>query len=228
MRDIYDIVQEEIFDKINVSVKVVSASALSGGNQTIEVCYNKWIRVGHYLTDINDKKWLIQSVTESGIVVKKPTGATNIAINDTLSITSPKFLFGTRKSANAEYSKNRSLPIIWLVENIREKEYNYGSSIERESQLRFYFLDENNPNQYTNEDYRKNVVTPMYGLKDEFLRVVNTNKIFKTFDSVDIRPITRFGNESEKGMLENILNDNLSGLELNITLGVYRRKKCNC
>ena len=233
MKDIYDIVQDEIFSKLNNEVKIVSASALSGGTQTIVLCVQKWVRVGTYLKDVSNKNWLIQSITDNEIVVKKPTGATNLSVNQTLTLIEPKFLFGTRISADNEYKKtsndNRNkLPLIWLVENIRETEYNYGSAIERDASLRFYFLDDNNPKQYLNEDYRKNVVTPMIGLKDEFLRIVRSNKIFQTYESVDIRTITRFGNETEQGVIENILSDNLSGLELSIKLSVKRKKECNC
>jgi hypothetical protein len=228
MKDIYDIVQDEIFNKINCVVKINSVTALSGGTQTISLCFNKWVRVGHYLTDSSDKQWLIQSITNNSIVVKKPTGATDLVLHQELELKNPKFLFGTRFSANMEYLKAKGLPLIWLIETIRETEYNYGSSIERSSQLRFFLLDENNPKQYINDDYRKNVVTPMYGLKDEFLRVINSNTLFKGYESVEVRPITRFGNENEKGYAGNILDDNLSGIELSITLDIYRRKNCNC
>jgi hypothetical protein len=228
MKDIYDIVQDEIFNKLNCFVKINSITALSGGTQTISLCINKWVRVGHYLTDNSDKKWLIQSITNNSIVVKKPTGATDLVLHQELELKNPKFLFGTRFSANMEYLKSKGLPLIWLVETISETEYNYGSSIERSSKLRFFLLDENNPKQYINDDYRKNVVTPMYGLKDEFLRVINKNTLFKGYESVEVRPITRFGNENEKGYTGNILDDNLSGLELNITLDIFRRKNCNC
>lgn len=234
MRDIYDLVQEEIFDKINLSVKVVSATALSGGTQNIEFCNSKWVRVGQYVEDSSSKKWKVTAISSLGVVtLKKPTGATDIVAKNTLTLISPKFLFGTHTSANNELTIKRQktndvLPLIWLVENIGEVEYGKQSTIERDSSLRLFFLDDIDPSNGLNEDFRKNVVSPMLNLKDEFLRVVNANPIFKEYSSVDIRTITRFGNEKEKGVFENILNDNLSGVELRITLNIYKKNKCNC
>ena len=65
MKDIYDIVQDEIFSKLNNEVKIVSASSLSGGTQTIVLCVQKWVRVGTYLKDVSNKNWLIQSITNN-------------------------------------------------------------------------------------------------------------------------------------------------------------------
>jgi len=234
MRDIYDLVQSEIFDKINTSVKVVSASALTSGNQNIEFCNNKWVRVGQYVKDSSDKLWKVISISSLGVVtLKKPTGATNITSKDVLYVITPKFLFGTHTSANNELTLKRQktndiLPLIWLIENIGEVEYGKQSVIERDSSLRLFFLDDIDPSNGLNEDFRKNVVSPMLNLKDEFLNVVSNNPIFKEYSSVDIRTITRFGNEKEKGVFENILNDNLSGVELRITLNIYKKNKCNC
>ena len=234
MRDIFDLVQEEILNKINLNIKVVSVGALTSGIQIVSFCSNKWIRVGQYLTDSSDKLWKITAIDTNGEVsIKKPTGATNPSVRDVFEVVEPKFLFGTHRSANNEYTlkqrkTNDLLPLIWLVENIRETEYGKGSTFERDSNLRFFFLDDIDPNNELNEDFRKNVVSPMLGLKDEFLRVIKSNPIFGNYKSVDIRTITRFGNEKESGVFENILNDNLSGVELGITLNIYRNRKCNC
>lgn len=234
MRDIYDIVKDDIISAMDNTVKIVSADAVSGGTQDIILCDNKWIRVGQYLTDADSKKWKINSIGNDGIVnVTKPTGATDLVKRQVLTLRSPQFLFGTHYSANNEYvlkgNDNRvKLPLIWLVETIRETEFDRTKSLERKSDLRLYFLDDNNPKQYLNADYRANVVTPMLGLKDEFIKVVQSNVLFDLLGDWQIRPITRFGNEDEKGSFENILDDNLSGVELTISLPIFKNKNCNC
>ena len=238
MVDIYDIVQDEIFDLMDNTVKIISASVLSGeGTQLIELCANKWIRVGQSMTDIYDKEWIIQSISSIGLVtVLKPTGGSDLERNDILTIKSPKFLFGTHRSADDEYkdrvykdADNRNqLPLIWLVESISETEYDYTKTKERDSDIRLYFLDDNNPEEYMNDDYRRNVVSPMIGLKDEFIRVVQNNILFDKLVSWKTRPITRFGNEDEKGYFENILSDNFSGVELRVTLPIFKTTRCKC
>ena len=235
MRDIYDIVQEEIFNKIDVNVTVESVTSLSNNRQILTLCRNKWARVGNYLTDIDNKQWKIESIAENGdITVIKPTGATNIVKRNVLSLKNPIYLFGTQITANNEYlmkgnDVRTKLPIVWLVESIREQEFTFKSQTERKSDVKFYFLDDNNPKQYLSKDYRKNVVTPMIGLKDEVIRVINTNLVFDDIDSYNTRPITRFGNEDEKGYFANILDENLSGVELTITLPILKSgNNCKC
>lgn len=237
MRDIYDIVQEEIFDLIDNTVKIIVATPVSGNSQTLELCSNKWIRVGQSLIDSDDKQWAITSIDSDGLVtVTKPVGGTDLVRNQTLTIKSPRFLFGTHRSADDEYkikvendADNRDqLPLIWLIESITETEYDKTKTKERDSDLRLYFLDDNNPEQYMNADYRRNVVSPMIGLKDEFIRVIQSNVLFDLLGTWRTRPITRFGNEDEKGYFENILSDNLSGVELRITLPIFKKTRCKC
>jgi len=175
MRDIYDIVKDEIFDNINTEVKVLRVISVVGTTQKIEVCNNKWVRVGQYMTDSSNKQWKVIE-----------------------------------------------------VENIGEEEYDQTSNIERRSDIRVFFLDDNNPEQFDNVDYRQKVVSPMIALKDEFLRVINSNVLFENYGSCRTRPITRFGNEDEKGSIENILDENLSGVELRITLPINKSGNCKC
>ena len=91
-----------------------------------------------------------------------------------------------------------------------------------------FFLDDNNPEQFNNVDYRQKVVSPMIALKDEFLLVIQKNVLFEDYGSCRTRPITRFGNEDEKGSFENILDENLSGVELRITLPINKSGNCKC
>lgn len=233
MVDIYDIVKDQIFANIDLTVKVNEVVA-TGVTNVVTLCNNKWIRVGQYLTDADSRLWLITSIASNGDVsVTKPSGAIDLIKRQTLTIKAPKFLFGTHTSANNEYTlrgqDNRvKLPLVWLVESISESEYGIRQSKERDSQIRLYFLDDNDPSQYLNEDFRLNVVSPMIALKDEIIRVIQNNLLFDVLDDWRTRPVTRFGNENEKGVFENILSDNLSGVELVITLPIFKSGSCLC
>lgn len=234
MRDIYELFQTEIVDKINCIVEVKNVTPLTNGSQNITLCNNKWLRVNQYLTDLNGFAWLVTNISNEEIItVKKPSGATDIVYLQKLTVKQPKFLFGSMTTANNEYllrglDNRQKLPLIWLVENITEKEYGRESSIERDSNFRVYLLDDNNPNQMLADDFRNEVVYPMIALKDEVVKAIQKNRIFKRYDSIDTRPFTRFGNENEKGVFQNILDDNLSGVELKINLSIYKDKKCIC
>lgn len=235
MEDIYNIVKRDIFGRINRDVKVIVAGALVSGVQVVTFCDNKWMRVGQYLTDGDGKLWLIRSIAENGnVTLVKPTGATNIAKRQVLQVVEVQFLFGTHRSANNEYLLKHSndlevVPVVWLIEAISEQEFNTNESAkERETELRMYCLDRGDVGEYLNEDYRLNVVSPMIALKDELIRIIDEDRMFDGTDNRRTRPITRFGNENEKGVFENVLNDDLSGVELKINLHRYRSGDCKC
>jgi len=235
MRDIYDLVQEEIFNNIDNSIQVKSINIPFGGYQVVEFCNNKWIRVNQVIKDSSNREYKITSIAQNGdITLKLPIGVISIIKREKFTIKEPKFLFGTRVNANNEYrlrgKDNRTkLPLCWLVESINETEYNLKSSKERDVTLRIYLLDDNNPTQYLTSDYRLNVVTPMLALKDEIKRVIENNVLFELPNAYNTRTITRFGNETESGVFENIIDDNLSGVELSVTLPIYKSgKNCNC
>jgi len=232
MTDIFDIVKDEIIDKIDLTVKVISVSNV-GSVFTIELCDNKWVRVNQYLND-GTHNWLITAINSNGIITAtKPTGATNITKRQILTIKTPTFLAGTKIAVNNEWldldnDMRNKLPLIWLLESIEEQEFGIKSSIERKSKIRVLFLDDNNPKQYLIKDYRKNVVSPMLGLKDGFNDAINKNLIFDYIESWSSKPFTRFGTENENGYLKNILDADLSGVQQDITLPIYKRKECKC
>jgi hypothetical protein len=232
MKDIFDIVKDEIIDKIDLTVKVISVSNV-GSVFTIELCNNKWIRPNQYLND-GSHNWLITAINSNGIITAtKPNGATNIVKRQSLTIKAPTFMSGTKIAVNSEWLNltndlRNKLPLIWLLESVEEQEFGVKSSIERKSKTRVLFLDDNNPKQYLIKDYRKNVVSPMLGLKDSFVDAINKNLIFDYIESWGSKPFTRFGTENENGYLNNILDADLSGVQLDITLPIYKRKDCKC
>jgi len=232
MKDIFDIVKDEIIDKIDLTVKVISVSNV-GSVFTIELCDNKWVRVNQYLND-GTHNWLITAINSNGIITAtKPSGSSNITKRQILTIKEPTFMSGTKLAVNSEWlsltnDMRNKLPLIWLLESIEEQEFGIKSSIERKSKIRVLFLDDNNPKQYLIKDYRKNVVSPMLGLKDSFVDAINKNLIFDYIESWSSKPFTRFGTENENGYLNNILDADLSGVQLDISLPIYKRKECKC
>ena len=68
----------------------------------------------------------------------------------------------------------------------------------------------------------------MTELINEFLNVVNEKAIYKRVLEFDLITFSRFGVESENGMFENILDANLSGVELRFTLAKFKENCKNC
>jgi hypothetical protein len=114
-----------------------------------------------------------------------------------------------------------------MLELMSETIYGRGSTLERDMELQLFFLDETDPAQYYTAEHRKQVVEPMQQLMIEFIETINRLKEFKTVDDYRIRTFSRFGTESEQGVLENVLDANLSGLRLDLTLSKYK-ENCKC
>jgi hypothetical protein len=67
----------------------------------------------------------------------------------------------------------------------------------------------------------------MERLCDEFIKVVEANRNYQTIENYDIITFSRFGVERDNGMFQNVLDANLSGVELRITLTKYK-ENCKC
>ena len=194
-------------------------------------CDTKWARVGKIVFDQFANQYQITKVDVDISITLSPIGHTNEP-TDILYLPTPFWITGTKLATNAEWSKaEKSLmkktPLAWLLEVIRLRKYGRDSVIEFESDLRMFFLDETNATQYYTSDHRENVVFPMERLALEFIKQIENNRNFQTIDQYDIITFSRFGVERENGMFQNVLDANLSGVELRITLTKFK-ENCKC
>ena len=146
------------------------------------------------------------------------------------------YLSGTRLAANSEWTKGpanitEKLPLIWLLENLNERFYGREASLERSSDLRIFFLEETNVRQFYTKDHRGQVVGPMQELAVEFMRIITQTTRFKQPENFQIKTYSRFGVEDNtrenRGVIKNVLDANLSGVELQLTLDIYKENSCS-
>lgn len=150
---------------------------------------------------------------------------------DMQTTTTPFYLTGTRLAANNEWTMaganlTSKLPLIWLLETINETFFGRGAAQERASEIRLFFLNETNVREFYTKDHREQVVNPMQQLALEFVRVIQSKPEFQTLEDFSIKTFSRFGVESQKGVIQNILDANLSGVELQLTLTRYKGYDC--
>jgi hypothetical protein len=191
----------------------------------IEVCNTKWARAGKMIQFGNDE-FLIQTIQYDQFFT------TGDAQTGMFTIAQPYFVPGTPISANREWTiaDNNLMdktPLVWLLHDIRYRKFGRESVFEWEADLRLFFLDETNTAQFYTRDHIQNVVVPMSKLAEEFIKVVNANRSYLTLDQWEVLNFTRFGTEREGGSFSNILDANLSGVELRITLTKYK-ENCKC
>jgi hypothetical protein len=195
-------------------------------------CNTKWARKGKHITDSLGQKFIIIGVkTDVWIKAEHVTDPTIVL--DKLCFLDPTyFITGTKLATNREWSiatnnLENKLPLIWLLEIISETGYGRGSALDRSIEAKLFFLDETDPSQYYTSDHREQVVKPMQKLMMEFLEVVDNDRMYEVVENYRYKTFSRFGVEQENGVLQNILDANLSGVALDITLTRYK-VNCKC
>jgi hypothetical protein len=239
MIDIYNIVKQQIFDKLDKTIKVKSLEP-SNGKLKMYVCGSvKWARVGKTLrTNTSLSNFPIVSVdyVNNSMILDFPLDGEGAPISwtgDTGTLNDVYFFIGTPLRTNAEwlsFSNNEMLktPFIWLVEPTREKKLGVSSIIERESDIRLLLLDNNNSANWLTKNVHENRLGALYNLASEIENVANNNvKWFKEIETVDVKNYTRFGTETPQGFEANIIDADLTGVEMRFTLKVIKQA-CNC
>ena len=215
---------------VNQMDNTIEGNFDSGDGKTY-FCKTKWARVGKPIFDALNNEYLITEVVLDDYIVATPVGHAN-DLDGVCSLVNPFWITGTRLATNREWtiaSNNLmdKLPLIWMLELMSETIYGRGATLERDMELQLFFLDETDPAQYYTYEHRQQVVQPMQQMMIEFIDTINRLKEFKTVENYRIRTFSRFGTESEQGVLENVLDANLSGLRLDLTLSKYK-ENCKC
>ena len=229
MTDIAQIV-EGIVQQMDITITGVEDPSNPG---YLLFCDTKWARKGKLIYNVgNNGYYRVVEIDYDQTIYATPYQATSIYMAGTYWCPVPFFISGTRKATNLEWTKAdinvmKKTPIIWLLETIEEEHFGRGDTREFEAQLRLFFLDETNIKDYVTEDHRHEVVVPMQKLVSQFVQTINDNRSFKPIESFKMKTFSRFGVEQEDGMFKNILDANLSGVELNITLTKFK-ENCKC
>ena len=211
----------ELVSQIDNTMQVV----WNNDEQRGDVCNTKWSRRGKTLL-ITPDSFLIDEVEPNEWI------KVNSTFEGLAYLPSPFYIDGTKKAVNREWTLSTNnlfekTPIVWLLGTLNYKQFGRESTLNFESSLRIFFLDETDVVNYYTADHETNVVYPMKQLAMEFIETINKNRNYKTIEDWEIIEFTRFGVEQENGMFQNILDANLSGVELRITLTKYK-ENCKC
>jgi hypothetical protein len=230
---------DEVADIVKGIVESMDSSIVGSFNSisgNTDFCETKWARKGKVISQAGEE-FLIDSIEYDQEIEASYLGGIIPApdLNGVIELPAPFFISGTKLAANREWTiadidLTAKTPIIWLLETMRERFFGKGDARDREMELRIFFLDETNVAQFLTEDHRREVVYPMQKMVDEFIRVIGLDRNFKTIEDYSIRTFSRFGVEQDNGMIQNILDANLSGVELIISLTKYKgncNPKCN-
>ena len=197
-----------------------------------EYCDTKWARNGKTVSDSSGNEFLITGIEYDESITSDSLTAPFPPLEGETFLPKPFFISGTKKATNREWTiagsnVTEKTPIIWLLETIRERKFGRESVFERETEVRLFFLDETNVREFYTQDHRREVVYPMSKLVEAFIETIRLNRKFLTIEDYTIKSFSRFGVEQENGMFQNVLDANLSGVELILSLTKYKQN-CKC
>lgn len=229
-KDIQDIVKS-IVDDIDKTILIDKIENADLIQTKLFVCSLKWLRVGSVVLDDQDRDAVVTEIGDNYIVVQKTNPFT--WTSKILTIVKDIYWFtGTPRATNGEWledstNEDNKTPFVWLVEPTNETFFNSDQGLERESNLRIYFLDQTQP-KYTTSQHHELVIKPLRAWVDAFLVAIDKNEDFARFDSYDLKALSRFGVESPQGFEANIIDSNLSAIELRFNLPIRKNAKCLC
>jgi hypothetical protein len=227
MKDIARVV-EELVNAIDNTI-LGDFDAISGH---INTCHTKWTRVGKVVENSAGDEYRVTSVVNDEYITAVPILPSSPPLDGVITIPSPFWISGTHIATNNEWTKaSKNLlnktPLAWLLETLRMQKYGLADTRDFESEIRLFFLDETDVVNYYTADHREQVVEPMEELAKAFIDAVASNRNFKTLEEYEMLTFSRFGVERSDGMFQNILDANLSGVELRVTLTKYK-DNCKC
>ena len=200
------------------------------GTQTLNVCNTYWVE---FMTEIE-----ISAIMYPIASVVKDTSITitgSRPFDNKFKVVKPTFYSGTIKQTNLELSQDNKdvlerSPMAYLFRDIEDTFLPLDSFIERETSIRLFFLSSENFEDFTAEKNSEESLEPLRQLAYYFIdEVVKKSKLIGRIESsYNVRDYSKFGTEDANGYVNNIFNDQLSGVEVAITLPIKRDETCGC
>lgn len=207
----------------------------NGGTYTFTTCNTYHLQECFKITIDNAIFKITEVIKNESITIKPVLDSTPAPTLLEFSIYNPYYFHGTVIQTNLELEQitnsSAKTPMIYLLEVAEDKFFNDDSSLERESDLRLFFLTQANFVDWKTQDTYENAINPMRSLLYSFIETLNNSKIVGKFNDYRVINHTKFGvYMTDKGYEKRIFNDNLAGVELRISLPILQSNKCesNC
>ena len=214
---------------------VATAMVDNGGTYTFTTCNTYHLQECFEVT-IDGAVFTITDVNKNvSITVKPILDSTPAPTVLTFSIYNPYYFYGTVIQTNLELEQisnsSAKTPMIYLLEVAEDKFFSNDNQLERESDLRIFFLTQANFVDWKTQDTYENAINPMRSLCYSFIDTLKASKIIGRFNEYRLTNHTKFGvYMTDKGYEQRIFNDNLAGVEMRISLPILQSNTCesNC
>jgi len=218
-----------VLSAMDFTINILTNTNNGNGTHTLVLDDVKYLQKG-FKQQIGTNTYTIEAVNA--------TSKTVLVKGSTVAVTSftpylVKFFYGNiRETGNElkDYLQSRDkTPMLYLYEEFRER-FNEepDTNIERESDLRLFFLTQADFQDWQRQDFQDNAVMPMRRLAEQFIEQLKNTKLVADLTNYETTTKTRFGVfVSEKGINTGYWADNLSGIELRITIELDKPENCN-
>tara|TARA_R110002153_G_scaffold209897_1_gene362497 strand:+ start:12947 stop:13660 length:714 start_codon:yes stop_codon:yes gene_type:complete len=233
IKETVDIV-EELISQLDIVVKFKSIVDNGDSTYTIETCNTGYLFPCYeFKIDGVDYK-VINEIGKDFIFNERFTIKGNIVPTTTeITLDSLKYYHGTVIATKEELSRKElssdKFPMAFLLEIIEDDFNNKDDSrVDRNSQLRLFFLSETDENNWTTNEHYEFSIKPMRNLLYKFIAHLNDSNLIGKIDSYKATNHAKFGVylSSKGGHTQRIFNDKLSGVELGIDLPILKSRQC--
>ena len=220
---------KDVISLIDLNITVLRVDGLR-----LELCKTLHLTIGKIVTDSEGMKFKITSFKDNDWIDITPFGHSSTF--EGLVVTCPPitFLQGSPSSVNNEYAQvdqqtlNKT-PFIWLLEPYDQEDGDIDSVLNCSFSARLFFMDWAYNQGWQNDQHNTNVIVPMSNLRDAFKGVIDGSYSFRSTTTVRSTPRSRFGVViSNKGSDKTIINEDLSGIEVNVNLDLFDTDICKC
>ena len=224
----------EIVSLLTVDFSILTSTAV-GSNFLLTTECTWWLSIKDKITIAGKLYEVIAFDINVSITVKPLDGGGLPIAPSTFPLTVPNYIHGTLKMAQNEVDavndKQQLVPFVYLFEVIRDrKNTDSESMIDRETELRIFFLNSSNFKDWLTDEHYLYVIDPMQQMVDLFIKKIENNKRFAENLDYDCLPLI---NLSQEGQQESSIFDcNLSGIELRLFADIREdlscENKCKC
>ncbi len=212
---------EGILNSLDFTIEIESFTQ-GDGETILDVCKTYHARTKSLIT-IGGQEYNIKSVVNNTTIIieGEPVNPTEGTLK------TPNYFYGTATAVNNELSnmdKDLKFPMLYCYEIIPEKFYNApDSAIDREAEIRLYFLDNANFQDWTTKEHYNFVIKGMKNFQKHMIEKFNSCPKIGDFEDFNTINHVKFGVWTDrKGHTSRIFNEKMSGVELLVTLPLLK------
>lgn len=210
-------------------VVTITANVAEGDYWKLSMCNTYWLMVDMRIT-IGGETFRVREVVQNDYIVVSGTAQ---PVGTTFQLEAPEFWHGSHRKVNSERSAPNkhdvSKVFVYLpIPDVRENDGD-DDEIEYEATIRPIFLTGYNK-QYDKIDLQQEMyIEPCNAMADVFLDVIEENDtIIERPTNIERREWMNFGDESVWGKDKLIFNQNLSGVESRMRIGIFYGDEACC